>query len=767
MKRGYVKTKSFSRVGMIILCIIMVTGQLCAGAAFAEGEETAVAQIFYRDYEDYTGGNGFLSTTSPAEPGEFGTASGYASGVGFAAKAESVSGKNGKGVDFNTSAMTSATGTPTLTFNKTLSSGELYVAFDVKLSSASESVQALSASYIKLTNSDDTTAYACVGIGTDYKLYKGSTNGTGWNANSTEYVFDTAAYHKVEVTYDLDTKLVTYYVDGVSCGTKTTTAGNTNITGMTITFSNLIDYFDNFTIMHYANSAAEDAAMSAAASACAGNNTIQLRLTDSLYGVGLVLNDDNMSKLTLTKGGESVPVTVKKGESDGDYIITLTSGKLEDAEYTIGLNGAADTIGRMCASGELKVTPAVVQTKLFYRDYEDYTGGNGFLSTTTPAEPGEFGTASGYASGVGFAAKAESVSGKNGKGVDFNTSAMTSATGTPTLTFNKTLSSGELYVAFDVKLSSASESVQALSASYIKLTNSDDTTAYACVGIGTDYKLYKGSTNGTGWNANSTEYVFDTAAYHKVEVTYDLDTKLVTYYVDGVSVATKTTTAGNTNITGMIVTFSNLIDYFDNFTVMHYADSAAENASMTADASAGADGSTINVTLKDALLNSGLVVNSILSGDITVSSAAGDTVAVTGVTEGSKTGEYVLALESALPAAGVYTLNLPANLTDTVGKKIYDNKVEFSFLPANSAYLTLNGNSATATYNIGDVDYKGSVYIAAYCGNALAALAVESAKTDGIGTLTLNIGEDFAGKDISYKVFIWDEELVPLGNFNN
>ncbi|MDO5311538.1 MAG: hypothetical protein Q4E94_06490, partial [Clostridia bacterium] len=707
MKRGQVRAKSFSRVGMMILCIILVTSQLCAGVAAAEGEETAATRIFYRDYEDYAPVTNSASGASVIANADntYGILVGDDPSGWFDNSTVKIAGKNGYGVNFsqNNDSTRKSANWDNLDLGKAYTSGYLYIAFDIQLedlSSDPDSTETVSI-WLKDEEKTDHTVFVIHKPENGKCRISRAVDNNTWYGEYTDFYLDAEKTYKAEILCDIAEQTYKYYIDGVNISTKTTTRDSTAIRYMKLKLSNMINYFDNFTIMHYANSAAEDAAMSASASACAGNNTIQLRLTDSLYGAGLVLNDDNMSKLTLTKGGESVPVTVKKGESDGDYIITLTSGKLEDAEYTIGLNGAADTIGRMCASGELKVTPAVVQTKIFYRDYEDYTGGNGFLSTTSAAVPGEFGTASGYASGVGFAAKAESVSGKNGKGVDFNASAMTLATGNPALAFNKTLSSGELYVAFDVKLSGASESDQALAASYIKLTNSDDAKEYALVGIKTDGTLCKGQAGGTGWDANPTEYVFDTTAYHKVEVTYDLGTKLVTYYVDGVSCGTKTTTAGNTNITGMKIQFSNLIDYFDNFTVMHYADSAAENASMTADASAGADGSTINVTLKDTMLGSGLVVNSMLSGDITVSSAAGDTVAVTSVAAGSKTGEYVLSLENELPA-GVYTLNLPANLTDTVGKKIYDNKVEFSFLPANSALLTESGNSASVTYNIGD-----------------------------------------------------------------
>lgn len=545
MKRGDLKTRFFSRCGTVLLCMAMMMAQLCIGSVSAESEETGATKIFYRDYEDYAPVTNSAAGASVIANSDntYGTLVGDDPSGWFDNSTVKIAGKNGYGVNFSQKnyeggSISKSANWDNLDLGQTYTSGQLYIAFDIQLKDLSDdagNTETISI-WLKDENKTEHTAFV-IHKPEDGKcqIAKAIDENT-WNGDLTESYLDAEKTYKIEIVCDIANQTYTYYVNGVQVSSKTTTRTSTAIKYMKLKLSNMINYFDNFTIMHYADSTAANAAMSATAAAYTGKSTIALRLTDSLYGAGVVLNDTNMKKITLKKGEESVPVTVTGGDSDGDYIISISGEKLEDTEYTIDLSDAEDTIGRKYTAGKLKVTPTVVETKIFYRDYEDFTGGNGYLNTANGTAG--FGTATNsLPGGTTFNPYVGSVSGKNGKGVDFNTSTMTGSNGNPVLAFNKILNNGVLYVAFDVKLSAASESssVTSLAESFIKLSNSNDDNVGTLVGIGTDGTLYKGGTANSAWEVNATEYKFDTTNYHKVEITYDLETKVVTYYVDGAS----------------------------------------------------------------------------------------------------------------------------------------------------------------------------------------------------------------------------------------
>lgn len=757
--------KLFKKIIGFTVCTFIILSQCIGfGTVFASTDDAV--KIFYRDYEDYAGAREFINKSQTTA--DYGTATGFASDWGFSGKAESIKGKNGNGVCFNTENI-SASKSWDLAFNKTLSSGILYFAYDVKFASEikNASVTSFGGSFIKLKNTSG-TAYAIEAIGSqdgNNVLYKG--NDTSWNVIPiSDLTFNSNDYYRIEVTYDVLSKECKYYVNGEYKDSKIYSADVGDISGITLGFSNIIDYFDSFTIMHYPNGVENDSYLTAVCDGAEGNSYITADFKDYTTGGSVLINNLTAQNIAVKDnlGNAAAVVGVENLEQTGRYKINI-SAKLNAGLYTVTFaDSVCDTIGKKLSAGKCEFN--VSAKKIFYRDYEDYTGSAAFLNKS--ASTADYGMATGFATGT-FAYAATAVNGKNGNGVCFNSPNVTSTNTSTKLLFNKELSSGILYTAFDAKFAEKSATEKALMATFIKLYNKEETSPYGFVGIAPDYTLRMGSSNGTGWDANKiSEFAFDSSKTYKTEVIYNLDTKLCSYYVDGVLWGTKTTTKGNDGINAMQIQLSNLLEYFDNFTVVHYPVSPADDAKMTASITANAGTNAITFNVFDSMLGSGQIVNALkTTGNITIKNSNNETVEVTGITDGEKTGEYVITLANNI-TAGEYTAQIASTVTDTIGKPFENYTVSFTAQVLKpSADVVINGNTARVTYYNFTTAYSGKVYAAAYINNLLIGAAVQNADIENGNTVSVTVPDEYSSdNNITYKVFIWDDNLSPLGSYN-
>ena len=112
------KSSTIKKVFMCVICAVMVTVSALpiVGAQDAESSETGITNIFYRDYEDYTGGIGYMSIES--DNGKYGTATmSKALSGSFNNAAASVQGINGKGVCFTKCTTATQSSAVNLNFN--------------------------------------------------------------------------------------------------------------------------------------------------------------------------------------------------------------------------------------------------------------------------------------------------------------------------------------------------------------------------------------------------------------------------------------------------------------------------------------------------------------------------------------------------------------------------------------------------------------------------------------------------------------------------
>lgn len=272
------KSSTIKKVFMCVICAVMtaVSALPTVGAQDAESTETGITKIFYRDYEDYTGGAGYMSLE--ADGGKYGTAYMPSALTGsFNNSMTSVSGKNGKGLDMTKCTTATQNSPVTLNFNRELTSGQLYTAFDIKINpNASKNF------IIKTINTSDTQNgfFAISGSPSDayeqFQVFRAA-NSSSWNGNKIDNcLLKGGETYKIEILADISGEGTTYsyYIDGRLVGGPYV-QNVTSIKGFSMEVSNMAEYFDTFTVMHYQNGAAADSKLSASAQAVEGSKKCQ------------------------------------------------------------------------------------------------------------------------------------------------------------------------------------------------------------------------------------------------------------------------------------------------------------------------------------------------------------------------------------------------------------------------------------------------------------------------------------------------------------
>ena len=400
-------------------------------------------------------------------------------------------------------------------------------------------------------------------------------------------------------------------------------------------------------------------------------------------------------------------------------------------------------------------------TKIFYRDYEDYTGGIGYMSVKS--DNGKYGTATiPTALSGSFNNAAASAQGKNGKGVCFTKCTSTMQSSAVNLNFNTEITSGQLYTAFDMTVNP-----NATKNFIIKTLNTSDEPSgfFGISGEATDnyekFQLFRAA-NSNSWNGNKIDnVVMESGKTYKIEITANVSPGGTTYnyYIDGVLVGGPYV-QNVTSVKGFTMETSNLLDYFDTFTIMYYPNGVVNDSNIIAvSAVDNTDDKKIKVDFRDSAMGFGTVMPNFDKDKVTVKAKNGSPINVSGVTSGEKTGEYIIELETT-PSNGEYLIEFANDLTDTVGRTLV-NLTDSSFL---TATVVKDGNTAAVKYNSAK-EYTGLVLWAAYSDGILVATNVQPINTAEGNNLSVSVPNEYT--NVTYKIYIWNDCMQPVGSYNN
>ena len=758
------KSSTIKKVFMCVICAVMVTVSALpiVGAQDAESSETGITKIFYRDYEDYTGGIGYMSVKS--DNGKYGTATlPDALGGSFNIAAASAQGINGKGVCFTKCTTATQNSAVNLNFNTEITSGQLYTAFDMTVNQ-----NATKNFIIKTLNTSggQNGFFGISGEATDnyekFQLFRAA-NSNSWNGNKIDnVVLESGKTYKIEITANVSPEGTTYnyYIDGVLVGGPYV-QNVTSVKGFTMEISNLLEYFDTFTIMHYPNGAAADSKLSASAQAVEGSKTVKLKINDSYLGSGACINNIDASKIVIKDSNNNkVDVYgITPSGATGEFDITLKN-QIASGEYTLTLpSDLSDSIGRTLTQSNIVLN--VETMRIFYRDYEGYTGGIGYMSTES--DNGKYGTATiPTALSGSFNNAAASAQGINGNGVCFTKCTTATQSSAVNLNFNTEITSGQLYTAFDMTVNP-----NATKNFIIKTLNTSggQNGFFGISGGATDnyekFQLFRAA-NSNSWNGNKIDnVVLESGKTYKIEITANVspDGTTYNYYIDGVLVG-GSYVQNVTSFKGFTMEISNLLDYFDTFTIMHYPNGVVNDSNIIAvSAIDNTDDKKIKVNFRDSAMGFGTVMPNFDKDKVTVKAKNGLPINVSGVTSGEKTGEYIIELETT-PSNGEYLIEFANDLTDTVGRTLV-NLTDSSFL---TATVVKDGNTAAVKYNSAK-EYTGLVLWAAYSDGILVATNVQPINTAEGNNLSVSVPNEYT--NVTYKIYIWNDCMQPVGSYNN
>ena len=489
---------------------------------------------------------------------------------------------------------------------------------------------------------------------------------------------------------------------------------------------------------------------------------VKLKISDSEIGSGECIKNIDASKIVIKDSSDNKldVYGITPSDATGEFDITLKN-QIASGEYTLTLpSDLSDSIGR--GLKESAITFSVEPMKIFYRDYEDYSGGADFMNASN-----KYGTLSGTVSGS-WTGNIQAVDGKNGKGVSMNNANVSAASGAWKFRFNKECQSGFLYVAFDIKATRDVKTTNTTAKEFfIKLADNEmndtdwSTGLHGFVGIGnknSDNKNHLfGPSGGSGWNGNDTGYELDNET-HRIEILTDIKSANYKYFVDGEKVGEFNTKYFG--ISGCVIQMSNIADYFDNFMILHYQSGAAADSSITAKSQiSDSDNKKIKLSFTDSALGFGAIMPNLSKDSLSVTEKNGSEIGVLSVSDGERTGEYIVELESA-PKDGEYKIEFSNSLTDTVGRTLA-NLTDSSFL---TATVVKDGNSAAVKYNSAK-EYTGLVLWAAYSDGMLVVTDVQPINTAEGNNLSVSVPSEY--KNVTYKIYIWNDGMQPIGSYNN
>ena len=252
-------------------------------------EETQPTVLYFRDYENYTSG-------SELYQGSYYPASVSMGGNGPANSNSTATTGDGIAVDIG-----KHTGPPPLTLTEPITSGEVYIGFDVAVDKKISPAE----SYFTVKSSDNKTGR--------YIRFRPEGAGNGAWEDIANFANLDGNYHRLEVVINLDTKKVSRYLDGAKQGTDTD-YGRNNFKSISFMLQDTISKWDNLTIVHYP-------------AECENTYSLTEKSTDEEAGIITVQFDSDTKTITDEKiYTADYPVAFSQDLTKDDFVVEHSAG---------------------------------------------------------------------------------------------------------------------------------------------------------------------------------------------------------------------------------------------------------------------------------------------------------------------------------------------------------------------------------------------------------------------------------------------------------
>lgn len=388
--------------GLSFLTALAISASCFPMMAMAEGETTVEPEIlFYRDYEDYKGGNhqwysDGIGDYSGNNSKFYGTWN-WSIDDSAAKPSMAVDGFDGKAVKYHFSNANLSYSTNQGNFTD-ISDGKLYYAFDM-WGDENDDNRAMN---LKLVGETDKEIYVLCW----YPGVRWCKGNVSWmtGETSTEFMNGVSKKTRVELVIDPKAGTVDKYFNGNFAQQATFTPQTITSATMYISAGHTMD---NFAVVHYPENYTDSFSVTDA-KVNMKDNSISVFLNSNAYDsngaqvkgdatfnypiaapYGVTLASTDTSSFAVAKGDAPLTVTgVLKGEANGEYVVSI-SEPITTGTYTVSLgDGLKDICANVVNPAENSTTIAVETEPqiLLYRDFEDYQGGNGFSNT------GQYGT---------------------------------------------------------------------------------------------------------------------------------------------------------------------------------------------------------------------------------------------------------------------------------------------------------------------------------------------------------------------------------------
>lgn len=725
----------------------------CLPSALADNtEESAEVTpqiLLYRDFEEYTGGNGF------ANNGQYGTFKmSFDNDWGW--KNSTVeNGRTGKGFRSNT-------GKPSL-YNRYMpireeTNGEVYISF------TSEAIEGAEQSGRTSFSDSDGWAYFVFQHGKGYSLSGYGDQKTVQNEFSEELLG--LDYYKTELILDLETKVLSVYINGTPVS-EAPVNSNTDFVNR-----NFQMYFedgviiDNLVMIYYPENVAAQTFSMAIDKIDADNKQLTVVMKsdvcdpDGANGSEIkapyqVILAEEPSAEDFTVEGMTV-TKIEKGDSFGKYIITVAEDIQPEKVYKVTANKTfKDTLGRELLGNTAEDYIITEPQILLYRDFEDYTG-----KQTEFSNGGKYGTFKmSFDNDWGWG-EATPASGKTGTGFVSNNSLSYTKGSIYQSSFPESVKTGKGKVYFSI----TSETIP----------GTDNAGRFAIIGDGGhEYISFvhgeSWAVQGRTWSAPGNE-LSEKTDYYKIDVIFDLETKDVDYYINGALIAE--TQWGYSDYTKFPTEYFRMLFetgiLYDNLVMVYYPEklSAPQSFSVRA-GKTDAEQNSVSVFLMSDAVDSDLGASALKTAPygITLKDLDNTAFSVEGYTvkeiKRDAAGEYVIALNEAVEEGAELTVTASDSLKDIMGASV-NPEAKTAVVGAPSYKLSdtaASGGRASVTYTNTTDEAKGFVLaIASYEEDGRLSEIQFSSSTAGAGVVNkeawISLKNGVEGKTV--KTFVFD-----------
>lgn len=669
------KKRTF-RLFAIAMAVVTALMSATFAQVFADGEDTQVSPeiLLFRDYEDYTGGSGYLNSSYKYGSLNLGTSGQFSNAATAVNRAYGTGMRTAIG----------ANGTGYATFDTLLTnpitSGKVYIAYDVQRKSNAAIAEEGCSNFdngirfnkgMKNASGSEVWFYP-----TAFRTNSGGGINQGglssWQWGSTDPVMEENKIYHVETIVDMDTWNILRYVDGVkkrdwsfeSMKDVTLDGNPFAIYKMGIFIGSAIEYFDNLTIIHYPTGTINSGSIAVKDAGFDMNkNSLLISLkrdvsstatiSETVYNhsasYGESVDVENLKNtLTVTdEDGNTCNVkSVSTGRISGEYEICLENELAEDKTYTVALSGTESIVGTPLSatenSADIYISPRV---------YFDYDFENGIEWTLGSGAGANYCTTS-YDSRYG---NFESVqTGKTAKVFLAD--------------FPEAINSGVKGISFDYMFKNdGTEENPVLRPSgdeYISFYNSAGTRKYLFY-MGSSYGFMLGKNNVADWGDSTKVKSAEFNTLYHVDVVMDYDNLTYTGYVNGEQFASSTLSATGNEIKQLLLNQS-ATGFFDNYRL-----------AVMDDTSFDIDLVTKRDSLYEVKLSEGLSAASaaaITPETLTVTNAStGQTAAVKSVEAVGR--RVIFDFSEPLDERADYVITLPENLTNVIGTTLQDTSI--------------------------------------------------------------------------------------------